>query len=213
MSNQAGRPGVSFAEVAAVADRITGRGERPTVRSVRTELGGGSLATIQRHFSAWKDGHRPTLPVNMALPPELQRAMLTQIERAAAEARAGLETELAETLAERDGLTDELERQSETLAAAEQRTQAQAAEIERHAGTIAMLERALSEAREQAARERDAAEAARRAAALAELRLEDLPGLRTEVEALRTKLEAERDARRKAEIEAAELRGGRKTRG
>ena len=45
------------------------------------------------------------------------------------------------------------------------------------------------------------------AEALATLRLESLPMLRDELTELRGKLDAERDARRVAEIAAAELRG------
>src|SRR6266700_7268741 len=101
MSSPVGRPGITFAEVAAVADRIQERGERPTVKAVRGELGSGSLATLQRHFTAWREGHRPSAVASITLPVELQRAMLGQIERAAAEARADLQTELAETQSER----------------------------------------------------------------------------------------------------------------
>jgi chromosome segregation ATPase len=133
--------------------------------------------------------------------------MLAQIEHAAAEARAELKTELVDTQTERDGLTDELERQSAVLTATERENQERAEQIGRHIGTIATLERTLAEVQEQLAREREIAEAARKASALAELRLEELPALRDAIEDLRGKLDAEREIRRKAEIEAAELRG------
>jgi hypothetical protein len=207
MSNPVGRPGIGFAEVAAVADRIAARGERPTARAVLLELGRGSLATIQRHFTAWKEGHRPSTAESLALPPELQRAMLAHIERATAEARATLQAELTDAHAERDGLLEELERQGAALVAAEERTREQAAQIDRQGGIIATLERALAEAKEQTAREHEAAESARREAAQATVRIEDLPHLRAELDELRSKLDTEREARREAEIEAAELRG------
>jgi chromosome segregation ATPase len=207
MSTPLGRPGVTFAEVAAVADRIKARGERPTVQRVRGELGSGSLATLQRHFTAWREKHRSGAVESVTLPVELQRAMLGHIERAAAEARADLQAELAETQSEREALTEELERQGTALAAVEERAAAQAGEIERQAGTIATLERALAEANETASRERTAAETARKEAALAALRLESLPTLQAELTEIRNKLDAERDARRLAEIAAAELRG------
>jgi len=200
------KTGTSYAEIAAAADRLTANGERPTVRAVRAEIGGGSLATIQRHFTEWKGGRRAA-PVSAALSPELQRVILAEMERSSAAVRAELETELADTQAERDALTAELERQGETLAASEERAEAQSAEVERQAGALALLERGLADAREQAAREREAAEAARKAAALAELRLESLPQLHAEIKALRADLATEREARRVAEIEAAEWRG------
>jgi colicin import membrane protein len=207
MSVPLGRPGVTFAEVAAVADRIKARGERPTVQRVRGELGSGSLATLQRHFTAWREQNRAGAVESVTLPVELQRAMLGHIERAAAEARADLQAELAETQSEREALTEELERQGATLAAVEERAAAQAGEIERQAGAVATLERALTEAQEAASRERAAAETARKEAALAALRLESLPTLQADLAELRGKLDAERDARRLAEIAAAELRG------
>ena len=213
MSSPLGRPGVTAAEVAAVADRIKARGERPTVQRVRGELGSGSLATLQRHFTAWREKNRTGAVESVTLPVELQRAMLGHIERAAAEARADLQAELAETQSEREALAEELERQGATLAAVEERSrpgEEQAGEIERQAGTIATLERALGEAQEAASRERALAEEARKAAALAELRLESLPTLRDELYgAARASRTPERDARYAslAEIAAAELRG------
>ena len=207
MSSPLGRPGVTFAEVAAVADRIKARGERPTVQRVRGELGSGSLATLQRHFTAWREKNRTGAVESVTLPVELQRAMLGHIERAAAEARADLQADLAETQSEREALTEELERHAATLTAVEERAAGQAGEIERQAGTIATLERALAEAQEAASRERTAAETARKEAALAALRLESLPTLQADLTELRGKLDAERDARRLAEIAAAELRG------
>jgi phage-related tail protein len=141
------------------------------------------------------------------LPVEVQRVLLAEIERHVATARAGLEADLADVQADREALAEELERQAAALQAAERRVAEQAAELERHAGALEHLERGLSEAREQVVREREAAENARKAAALAELRTESLPRLHAEIETLQNKLDEEREARRKAEIEAAELRG------
>ena len=213
MSNPIGRPGITYAEVAAVADAAAARGERPTAQSVRGELGSGSLGTIQKHLTTWKAKHQPPKIEAVGLPPELQRALLAHIERATADARAELGAELAATQNERDTLADELERQAALLTAAEERGREQAGEIERHAGVIATLERALAEAREQIAREREAAEEARKGEALANLRTESLPQLTAELAAVRGKLDEEREARRVAEIEAAELRGRHEKKG
>jgi hypothetical protein len=73
------------------------RGEKPTATIIRAELGSGSLGTIRRHFTGAVE--------SVTLPVELQRAMLGHIERAAAEVRADLQAELAETQAEREALT------------------------------------------------------------------------------------------------------------
>jgi colicin import membrane protein len=214
MSSPIGRPGVTYAEVAAAADRITARSERATVRAVRAELGGtGSLETIQREFSAWKERNRPAKAESVTLPVDLQRVLLGHIERAAADARADLQTELADTQAEREALTDELERQSRGRAEAEQRAEELLAEVARLRGALDQAE-GREEARERALQEaREAAESARKAEALATLRLESLPTLQSENAALKAKLDEVNEARRVAEIEAAELRGpgGKKT--
>jgi hypothetical protein len=81
------------------------RGEKPTATIIRAELGSGSLGTIRRHFTAWREKNRTGAVESVTLPVELQRAMLGHIERAAAEVRADLQAELAETQAEREALT------------------------------------------------------------------------------------------------------------
>lgn len=207
------RKALSDEDVAAAADRLVARNEKPTIRAVRTELRGGSLATIQPALAKWRAGRRRIETTSLSLPAEIQRVILVEIDRSVAAARAELEVELSETQSERDTLVEELERQSAALAAAEVRGQEQAIEAERQGSTIGHLERSLTEARELLSREREAAESARKAGALAELRLESLPQLHADVVELRAKLDAEREARRAAEIEAAELRGkfGRKS--
>ena len=177
------------------------------MRGVRTELGTGSLGTIQKYLADWQAGRRQIETASVTLPTEIQRVILSEIERNVAEARSRLETELADLKSDRDTLAEETEQQTGALQEAERHAGEQSAEIGRQAGMIEQLQRDLIDARNQIAREREAAEAARKAAALAELRLESLPKLQDEVEALRAKLEGEQEARRRAEIEAAELRG------
>jgi colicin import membrane protein len=194
-------------EINAAAERLLSRGEKPTLRAVRGEIGGGSLATIQPVLAEWK-ARRPRIePTGPAVSPELQRAILGDIERAVAAAKADLTAELAETQDARDALGEELRQQIVTATAAERRAAEALAESERQAGTIATLERALVESREQIVREREAAEGARKEAAQAAVRLESLPTLQAEIETLRRRLDEEREARRVAEIAAAELRG------
>lgn len=55
------RLGITQKEVHAAADRISGRGERPSVAAVRAELGDrGSNSTILRHIQEWWDCHSAT---------------------------------------------------------------------------------------------------------------------------------------------------------
>jgi colicin import membrane protein len=197
-------------EIRASADRLTARGEKVTLRAVRAELGGGSYATIHPALAAWKEKRPRIETTSHAVPPELQRAIASEIERCVAAARAELAADLSEAHDTRDALAEELQQQITAALAAEKRTEEADAEVERHAGTITLLERNLTELREQFAREREAAENARKAAAIAELRLESLPQMIDEIKHLRAELAEERHARRIAEVEAAELRGARK---
>jgi colicin import membrane protein len=186
------------------AEKIAGRGERVTARAIRAELGTGSLVTVQKHLVAWKDGQRIPEQTNPNLPPELSRVFLAEVERQVSTTRAKLEGELGETQADRDSITEEAERLSLALTTAEQRIADLASEAERHAGERVQLQRALTESQERENRERAAAEDARRALAVAELQAQSVPELQA-------KLDAERERSRKAEIEAAELRGARGT--
>lgn len=203
--------GLTPDDVAAAADRLVARAEKPTLRAVRAELGGGSLATIQPALAQWRASRPRIEPNGFAVSAEVQRAILADMERTVASARAELAAELAETQDARDALTEELRQLGAAAAAAEKRAVDASAEVERQAGTIATLERALTEAREQITREHEIAERARREAAEAAVRLEMVPGLQAELEGLRTRLEQEREARLRAEIAAAELRGPKAT--
>jgi hypothetical protein len=48
------RPPLNYDQVAAAAEDLVARGDSPTLRNVRAELGGGSMATLQKHLAHWK---------------------------------------------------------------------------------------------------------------------------------------------------------------
>ena len=56
------RPVATREVVFDAAETLTRRGEEPSSRAVRDEIGGGSLATIQRHLRAWKVESREDAP-------------------------------------------------------------------------------------------------------------------------------------------------------
>lgn len=206
----AGR-GLTPEDIAAAAEKLVARGEKPSARAVRAELGAGSMATITPALAAWRASHPRVEGPGSHISPELQRAMLTEIERAVTSARSELAAELADTQDANSALAEELKAQTAAAITAEKQATDAKAESERQAGTITALERSLAEAREQIAREHETAEQARREAAEAAVRLETLPGLHAEIEALRKRFDEEREARLRAEIAAAELRGTRTT--
>ena len=205
MEQTAGRTGITYDQVAVVADTLAALGERPTLRGVRAELGTGSMGTIQKHLAQWQGSRRQIVTSAASLPTEIQRVILSEIERSISEARAELESDLAATKGDRDALAEDNEQQTEQI----EQQAARLAEIEatgqQQAGRIGQLDADLLTARETTERERSIAEQARQALAKAELRLEALPKVEAEVDRLRQALEVERQARTVAEQSAAVL--------
>ena len=190
MEQTAGRTGITFEQVAAVADAIAARGDRPTLRGVRAELGSGSMGTIQKHLATWQGQRRQIVTSTATLPTEIQRVILSEIEREVGAARAELEAELAATKGDRDALADDNEAQAEQIEQQTARLDEIEATSQQQAGRIAQLESDLETAWQATERERGVAEQARQALAKAELRLEALPKVEAEVERLRAALEA-----------------------
>ena len=190
MEQTAGRTGITFEQVAAVADAIAARGDRPTLRGVRAELGSGSMGTIQKHLAAWQGQRRQIVTSTATLPTEIQRVILSEIEREVDAARAELEADLAATKGDRDALADDNEAQAEQIEQQTARLDEIEATSQQQAGRIAQLESDLETAWQATERERGVAEQARQALAKAELRLEALPKVEAEVERLRAALEA-----------------------
>lgn len=190
MEQTAGRTGITFEQVSAVADAIAARGDRPTLRGVRAELGSGSMGTIQKHLAAWQGQRRQIVTSTATLPTEIQRVILSEIEREVDAARAALESELAATVEARDTLADDNEAQAEQIEQQTARLDEIEATSQQQAGRITQLEADLATAWQATERERGIAEQARQALAKAELRLEALPKVEAEVERLRAALEA-----------------------
>ena len=54
------RPGISYEQVATVADALVGQGEKPSIQRIRERLGTGSPNTIHRHLKTWRAAQAPT---------------------------------------------------------------------------------------------------------------------------------------------------------
>lgn len=208
---QSGRTGITFDQVAALADAITTRGDRPTLRGVRAELGTGSMGTIQKHLTAWQGQRRQIVTSTASLPAEIQRVILAEIEREVVAARAELEAELAATKGDRDTLTDDNEAQTEQLELQANQIDELTATTQQQAGRIAQLEADLASAGQATDRERGLAEQARQALAKSELRLEALPKVEAEADRLRGTLETVQEraiaAEKLAAVTAEKLAG------
>ena len=146
------RDGITFEQVAAAADALVGEGVQPTIRAVRERLGTGSPNTVHRHLVAWREARPATTAAAPELPAPLAAALANEIQRAAAQARAEVESRLVQTQseaadlaaagealeAERDALLEQvaaLTTERDTLAGKAQQQAVDLAEAQRIANT------------------------------------------------------------------------------
>jgi chromosome segregation ATPase len=197
---------VTSEQVNAVADSMKAEGIKPTSRSVRERLGNiGSMGTINRLLQQWKARQVQQTTSTLALPPALQRAILDFMDQTLAAERAGLELELAEQQQEAADLATENERQADALAACGEQIESLSLEKAEAEGKAGQLAADLDAARADAAKERAGAEQARTELAKAQLRLEAMPRLESDLATIRAALDQERKARVAAEQSAAVL--------
>ena len=112
------RKGITYDEVALVADKLVSEGNQPTIQRVREELGTGSPNTIHRHLSSWKETQPQTQRAAVTLPSGLADALVKEIERQASTARADAEEKALEARRSADKLADTgeaLEEENEEL--------------------------------------------------------------------------------------------------
>lgn len=204
------RIGVTFEQVAAVADGLLGEGSVPTIRAVRERLGDkGSPNTIHMHLLAWRAA-RPVAPASAPqLPQALTDAILAELERASSLARSAIEGSLVrahDEAAELSAAGAEMEKKIEELQGLVENV---TRERDTQAGVIAKQQADLDAAMARIAREQEGAESARRAAAKAGVRLEiqevRLSAQAEEIERLRSALSKAQQALIAAEQAAAVL--------
>ena len=201
------RKGITYDEVALAADRLVSEGVNPTIARAREELGTGSPNTVHRHLSNWKERQPQAQREAATLPSGLADALVKEIERQAAAARANAEEKALDARQSADNLAEvgeALEEDNESLKeAAEQlereRNQAQTRADERE-HEVARLVSACD-------REQQAAESARVELAKAQLTIESyvdrIVEQKESVKHLAEKLDAERVLKQNAEQRAA----------
>lgn len=203
------RTGITFEQVEAAADAIRGEGLQPTINAVRERLGTGSPNTIHRHLTAWRSARPQAVTVTTELPASLTNAIATEIERAAASARAEIESKLVQAQTE----AAELATVGEALEAERDELIEQVAGLTTERDTLAgKAEQQAADIKAQAERierEQQAAEAARVELARAQLKIESsvekLADQAAEVKRLRDALDTETKSRIVAEQQAAVL--------
>lgn len=203
------RPGITYQEVSAAAESLVAAGENPTIQRVRAALGTGSPNTIHRHLTAWRDAAPVQERKAPELPADLQAAIVRELERQSAEARAELEKQLIQTRAEAAelaGTGEQLETDMDELTERNQSLyddcQGLRALTDERAQEIGKLEADLT-------REREAAEVVRVQLAQAlnkvESQGERITDLTTEVKEIRAELTQATAAKISAEQAAAVL--------
>lgn len=178
-------PTITYEQVEAAANAIKAEGQRPTWRAVRERLGTGSGGTIHRMLQRWEANQTPQIEAPLSLPPALQRSMLEFIGQEVAAAKAALGTELGESKQAAADLATENERQSAQIEAMQGQVEQMQAEKAGLEGRLVQMEADLMAARNEATREREAAEAARTELAKAQLRLEGIPRLENDLKEAR----------------------------
>lgn len=203
------RTGITYEQVAAVADALIGAGQQPTIKGVRERLGTGSPNTVHAHLVAWREARPVAVVEAPTLPASLTAAIGAEISQAAARARAEIEGELVRV----QGEAAELARAGEVLEDQVSDLSEQLADVgaERDRAVTLAAERADEIARlvEQVEREQRGAEAARVELATARLRLEGLAERQAsqaaEIARLTAALDEQRQARAVAEQAGAVL--------
>lgn len=203
------RIGITYEQVAAAADAIIGEGQQPTINAVRDRIGTGSPNTVHRHLTAWRAARPQATVAAPELPASLTTAIAAEIERAAASARAEVESKLVQSQAE----AAELANAGESLETERDELLEQVAELTTERDTLAgKADQQAADIKAQAERierEQQAAEAARVDLAKAQLKIESsterLGEQTAEIERLRVALDSESKARIAAEQQAAVL--------
>ena len=205
---------VSFETVAAAAEKLQAAGQRASVRAVIAELGGGSPNTVLKLLGEWKAGRPVVRIADTDLDPRITDSIKVQMQRiaeqaaAAAEERAAAIDEDLQALAEAQaaaeqqitGLTAERDTAQQQAADFVEQLAAAQADAERHQAQAA---EALAAVRQELASERQRFEQAAASLARAEVRLEALPALQSEVERLRQALQKSEQGRMQADQAAA----------
>lgn len=201
------RIGITFEQVAAAADALLGAGKQATIQAVRESLGTGSPNTVHRHLTAWRAARPQAAAAAFELPAGLVNALGAELIRAGAQGRSEVEEQLVQAQAEAAqlaGIGEDLEEKLDVLS-----DQVASLTTERDGATATATERALEIERQVQTiqREQQAAESARVELAKAQLKIEAgverAQDLTTEIQRLRTALEAAQLGRQAAEQAAA----------
>ena len=181
---------VLYNDVASVANKIITTGEKPTARAILSEIGMGSMSTIQTHFKQWQVDQALHLPnmnleiLNQDITRAINLAIFTKIKEETANLNNILEEEKAVCIQiqkEYEQLSKAYEDQSSILKDSEK-------EYDELVGRSEMLEADVKRLITELANERKSSESDRTKIAILNHRLEIIQRLEVEVERLHDEL-------------------------
>lgn len=163
------REGVTFEDVKQVAEKLTQKGIRVTLRAVRAELGKGSLSTLQKHLSALRLMEEP-IPLEGPPPlsPQALRALASEVERATAERTSKIDTELQDAQSAVELLVQENESLRSSVLEYSEKMGNIRQELAESTGTADALRAQVTALNEQLSSALSSAESARQACVLAQ---------------------------------------------
>lgn len=172
---------ITYDQVVRYAEAIKADGGKPTPRLIRDRHGSGSFGTIHKLFQQWESTQVLAIEAALSLPPSVHRAILEFVRNELSTGRADLEGRLSQVAICAEDLASENGRQATQIE--EQLNTIETLRGEKSAleGRLGEIEIAIGTLREESARERQAAEAARTEVAKLTLRLEGLPRLEAEL--------------------------------
>lgn len=141
-----------------------------SLRSVRAEIGSGSLTTIQKHLFARRQAPSDFAPES-ALSPQVLRVLDAELGRVVRDRTAHLEHEARSTRASLEQVLEENETLRQARDAAENFIEVQRASLHEQSGKIGAIKGQLQEVRELLESSRSEAETARQALALSQQQL------------------------------------------
>lgn len=194
---------ITYDQVVRYAEAIKAEGGKPTPRQIRDRHGSGSFGTIHKLFQQWESTQALAIEAALSLPPSVQRAILEFVRHELSVGRADLEERLCQATTSAEDLATENERQAALIGEQMATIESLRGEKAALAGRLAEIETAISTHREDAVRERLAAEAARTEVAKLMLRLEGLPRLEAELAELRKEYQLIDRSRQEIEKELA----------
>lgn len=194
---------ITYDQVVRYAEAIKAEGGKPTPRQIRDRHGSGSFGTIHKLFQQWESTQALAIEAALSLPPSVQRAILEFVRHELSVGRADLEERLCQATSSAEDLATENERQAALIDEQLVTIESLRGEKAALAGRLAEIETAIGTHREDAVRERLAAEAARTEVAKLMLRLEGLPRLEAELAELRKEYQLIDRSRQEIEKELA----------